>query len=105
MNSVTVKVEPAVLSDTAEHIRRLVSYLRQDFNAMQQTMEKTSFYWFGTAGDAQRDAFASQKARTEEILALLGQYPRDLLEMAQIYVSGEQKVAAQTMVLPSNLLD
>lgn len=103
--SVQVTVKPEVLRRTAREVSAQVRVLREDFNALQARVERTRGYWIGAAGERHRARFSEQKGEIDEILTLLGKYPGDLLETAQIYLGAEEKNTAASQVLPSHILD
>lgn len=99
-----MKVEPKVLRNTAQQVTGLARSLQNDFSEMQTVVERTRYYWVGAAADRYRKEFASQKQETQELLALLGKYPQDLLSMAQIYEDVESRNTQATQALPSDIL-
>lgn len=104
-SNITIQVEPSVLTRTAHTVRSLAHALRQDFTAIEHTVNRTRYYWVGPAGDKTREEFVEQKSETDELLALLAKYPQDLLEMAGLYETGEKNVSEIAAALPSSFLD
>lgn len=104
-SNIDLKVAPEKLRSTAASVTSLVSTLRGDFESIQERVAKTANYWIGPAGDEFRKEFASLKIDSQDLLETLGKYPRDLLEMAQVYESAEKAVTHSSEALPSDIIE
>ncbi len=99
-----LKADPGTLRSTAGEVRSLTQALRADFDGLHACVRQTARYWLGPAGDQYRREFAAEKADTDQILALLGKYPEDLLDMAGLYEAAEDQIAQNSAALPSDIL-
>jgi len=102
--NITVKVETAVLRETAGEVSSLIRTLQNDFDELQGCVRHTDRCWAGAAGDQYRREFDAEKTVTAELLAALRQYPKNLLSMAGIYEQTERVNAEKNGALPSNIL-
>ncbi len=87
--AIQLSVTPEELRAAAGEVSALVQSLRGDFDALQQQVDRTRYYWLGGAGDHYRTGFAALRQDTQDILSRLAHYPPDLLEMAGIYTRTE----------------
>lgn len=51
MPSITLKVTPQQLKQTADEVTGLVQSLQTDFDSLQTTVSRTAYYWEGQAAD------------------------------------------------------
>lgn len=100
----TLKVTPEEMQAAASELSGYVSTMNDCFQQMKATMDQTAGYWVGEAGNAHRQMYQEQVAKTEEIIARYTEHVRDLNTMAGVYTEAEQ--SAQTMAdeLPMSIL-
>ena len=70
---------------------------------VQDTVNRTEYYWNGEAAELNRKVFLEQKEDMEEILTRLKEYPATLRKVANIYRETEEKPKA--VPWSSNLID
>lgn len=96
----TLKVTPEEMVSAASELSGYVSNMNECFNQMKNTMSQTANYWVGEAGDAHRQLYQEQVAKTEEIIARYTEHVRDLNAMAGVYDEAEKQAEAKAEELP-----
>lgn len=102
--AIQLKVTPEQLRATAGTVSTLLRTLQGDFDALQQKVDRTRYYWTGEAGNHYRTHFAARKQDTQSILSRLAQYPPDLLQMAGIYADTEEHLEESFAGLRSDFI-
>lgn len=101
-NSLTVT--PEVLRAKAQSVQGRINELQKAFDAMKTQVNKTQNYWIGEAGDAHRESYRNKEADIAENIKRLREEVSDLNEMASVYASTEQTVAAIAEDLPFDVI-
>jgi uncharacterized protein YukE len=105
IGNVQIRVSsPDILVTQAEEVRRLGNDMKQKFQTLENTMERTKYYWIGEAGELHRKLYNEQKSDVDQMLRRLLEHPDDLIQIAQNYKTGEQANVAKAQALPSDLL-
>lgn len=104
IGSVTVKVSPEVLVTQAEEVRRLGKDMKNRFENLQNTIERTRGYWIGDAGELHRKLYDEQKDDVDKMLRRLLEHPDDLLAIAGNYREAEKINVASTSVLDADVI-
>ena len=105
MPSITLKVTPQQLKQTADEVTGLVQSLQTDFDSLQTTVSRTAYYWEGQAADGYRKSCASPQDDTDQMLERLREFPPMLLQMAGIYEDTEKANQALAAALPIDYID
>lgn len=96
----TLKVSPEEMQAAASELSGYVSTMNECFQQMKNTMSQTAVYWVGEAGDAHRQLYQDQVAKTEEIIARYTEHVRDLNTMAGVYSEAESQAQSKAEELP-----
>lgn len=104
-SGVEIKVRPEVLDQKAQEVTAAVTQMEQLFESIQETVNRTQYYWIGEAGNVHRSAFREQKDDIEELLKRLKEHPVDLQKIANTYRTTEDLLARTTSQMSSNLID
>lgn len=104
MGDFQLRVDPGALRATASEVTGLTRALGDNFDELLNCVRRTGRYWAGAAGDAYRREFEAEKEETSALLALLGNYPADLLAMAGLYDGTERENTQSAAALPSDIL-
>lgn len=105
MNSKDIKMNvlPNELDMKAQEAATAILEMEQLLANVQDTVNRTEYYWNGEAAELNRKVFLEQKEDMEEILTRLKEYPATLRKVANIYRETEEKPKA--VPWSSNLID
>ena len=105
MNSKDIKMNvlPNELDMKAQEATTAIFEMEQLWANVQDTVNRTEYYWNGEAAELNRKVFLEQKEDMEEILTRLKEYPATLRKVANIYRETEEKPKA--VPWSSNLID
>ena len=105
MNSKDIKMNvlPNELYMKAQEAATAIFEMEQLLANVQDTVNRTEYYWNGEAAELNRKVFLEQKEDMEEILTRLKEYPATLRKVANIYRETEEKPKA--VPWSSNLID
>lgn len=105
MNSKDIKMNvlPNELDMKAQEAATAIFEIEQLLANVQDTVNRTEYYWNGEAAELNRKVFLEQKEDMEEILTRLKEYPATLRKVANIYRETEEKPKA--VPWSSNLID
>ena len=105
MNSKNIKMNvlPNELDMKAQEATTAIFEMEQLLVNVQDTVNRTEYYWNGEAAELNRKVFLEQKEDMEEILTRLKEYPATLRKVANIYRETEEKPKA--VPWSSNLID
>ncbi|MEI3404734.1 MAG: WXG100 family type VII secretion target [Blautia wexlerae] len=105
MNSKDIKMNvlPNELDMKAQEAATAIFEMEQLLANVQDTVNRTEYYWNGEAAELNRKVFLEQKEDMEEILTRLKEYPATLRKVANIYRETEEKPKAAPW--SSNLID
>ena len=105
MEGATIKVKTEVLEAKAGAVEGLIRLMEQDFDIMQNAVNRTAEYWVGEAGDAYRMEFRTEYETIVQMMNRLKVFPSGLREMAGVYHGGIVATESIARALPSNILD
>lgn len=105
INSKDIKMNvlPNELDIKAQEATTAIFEMEQLLANVQDTVNRTEYYWNGEAAELNRKVFLEQKEDMEEILTRLKEYPATLRKVANIYRETEEKPKA--VPWSSNLID
>lgn len=105
MNSKDIKMNvlPNELDMKAQEAATAIFEMEQLLANVQDTVNRTEYYWNGEAAELNRKVFLEQKEDMEEILTRLKEYPATLRKVANIYRETEEKPKAEPW--SSNLIE
>ena len=95
-----LKVSPEEMAAAASELSGYVNRMRDCFQSMRRTMQSSSAYWVGEAGNAHRQMYEEQVEKTEDIIARYTEHVRDLNAMAGVYAEAESSAEAKADELP-----
>lgn len=99
-----VRVSSEEMMKQADEVDRLVNTMSARFEEIRQYMDATGGHWLGVGGDTHRKLYQSQMEDLTNILRRLREHPKDLREMAGIYVAAERKNVSAALALPTNVI-
>lgn len=105
MNSKDIKMNvlPNELDMKAQEAATAIFEMEQLLANVQDTVNRTEYYWNGEAAEINRKVFLEQKEDMEAILSRLKEYPETLRKVANIYRETEEKPKAEPW--SSNLIE
>lgn len=103
MAEFTIKVSPDALVNQAGEIKNSIENIRQLFQAVEESVQRSTSYWEGEASDLHKSRFSTIKENCDEIARRLGEHPDDLLKMAGLYTESENKSVEDSNSLQSNV--
>ena len=97
MNSKDIKMNvlPNELDMKAQEAATAIFEMEQLLANVQDTVNRTEYYWNGEAAELNRKVFLEQKEDMEEILTRLKEYPATLRKVANIYRETEERPKAE----------
>lgn len=105
INSKDIKMNvlPNELDIKAQEAATAIFEMEQLLANVQDTVNRTEYYWNGEAAEINRKVFLEQKEDMEAILSRLKEYPETLRKVANIYRETEEKPKADPW--SSNLIE
>ena len=105
INSKDIKMNvlPNELDIKAQEAATAIFEMEQLLANVQDTVNRTEYYWNGEAAEINRKVFLEQKEDMEAILSRLKEYPETLRKVANTYRETEEKPKAEPW--SSNLLE
>ncbi|NSF41108.1 hypothetical protein G5B01_14655 [Blautia wexlerae] len=105
INSKDIKMNvlPNELDIKAQEAATAIFEMEQLLANVQDTVNRTEYYWNGEAAEINRKVFLEQKEDMEAILSRLKEYPETLRKVANIYRETEEKPKAEPW--SSNLIE
>ena len=105
INSKDIKMNvlPNELDIKAQEAATAIFEMEQLLANVQDTVNRTEYYWNGEAAEINRKVFLEQKEDMEAILSRLKEYPETLRKVANIYRDTEEKPKAEPW--SSNLIE
>lgn len=103
IKNIKMNVLPNELDMKAQEATTAIFEMEQLLANVQDTVNRTEYYWNGEAAELNRKVFLEQKEDMEEILTRLKEYPATLRKVANIYRETEEKPKA--VPWSSNLID
>ena len=105
INSKDIKMNvlPNELDIKAQEAATAIFEMEQLLANVQDTVNRTEYYWNGEAAEINRKVFLEQKEDMESILSRLKEYPESLRKVANIYRETEEKPKAEPW--SSNLIE
>ena len=101
---INLRVTPDELKAKAKEAEDAVSRMKGDFNKLNTAINSTHSYWEGRAGDLHRKLYNDKAEEIQQILNMLGAYATDLLQMAGIYETAENKNKAAALSLNDSFI-
>lgn len=90
LGTVEFKVETSALKEQSTEVTNRINAVVRLFDELAQTIQNTHSYWIGEAGDLYRRSYEERKDQLNEMFRRLREHPRDLLQIAGVYETGEQ---------------
>lgn len=105
INSKDIKMNvlPNELDIKAQEAATAIFEMEQLLANVQDTVNRTEYYWNGEAAEINRKVFLEQKEDMKAILSRLKEYPETLRKVANIYRETEEKPKAEPWL--SNLIE
>lgn len=105
INSKDIKMNvlPNELDIKAQEAATAIFEMEQLLANVQDTVNRTEYYWNGEAAEINRKVFLEQKEDMEAILSRLKEYSETLRKVANIYRETEEKPKAEPW--SSNLIE
>ena len=100
---IKMNVLPNELDIKAQEAATAIFEMEQLLANVQDTVNRTEYYWNGEAAEINRKVFLEQKEDMEAILSRLKEYPETLRKVANIYRETEEKPKAE--LWSSNLIE
>lgn len=100
----SLTVTPEQLLEKAITAQNQIRRMQQNFQDLENCVNKTKGYWIGEAGDTHRDFYTSKKEEIRTVFARLNEDVSDLQSMAAVYTRTEQDVTAIAEDLPSDAI-
>ena len=99
-----LRVTPEQLKIKATETTAEINQMSQAFDELARVVARTSHYWIGEAGNSHRQEYEKEKKEIDEMLRRLKEHPADLLKMANVYETTEDKVEALAADLPDDVI-
>lgn len=103
-SDVMIKVTPEELYAKSQNISSILGKTQQNFQEMEDIINKTESYWIGEAGEAHRQMFRDMMPHIEEITKRITEHVRDLNEIAGVYQETEREIQEIAEQLPSDVI-
>ena len=104
MGEIQLKVDTTIMKAKAGEINQLVADIKNDYEGLKVAANATKGYWTGDAANTFRTYVKNIENDMQTVLKRLNEHPKDLLEMAGIYLQNENDVVEFTKSLPTNVI-
>ena len=104
MAGITLKVSTSVMTAKAKEILQETNTIEKRWKQMVKLIENSKTYWEGTAGIRHRNSIKDDKEDMETIVKRLKEHPKELLNMAGVYVKAEEKAEEMALALPKDVI-
>ena len=98
-----LKVDPQIILSKSGDMKNIRSSLSAIMQQVQDNVRSLTNTWESEASTAYQTQFGKIIKDIEEMLHIVDEYTKDLDEVAQNYLTTEQKVAQQTNSLPGDV--
>ncbi len=98
--AIQLKVTPAELQKAASNIQNEIRDIEESFRGLEEAVTSSRSYWEGDASQAHQKYYESFKEDISIVIRRMKEHPKDLLEMAGIYVDTEEAAteAVQSLI-------
>jgi len=97
-------VDPEELYNAASSLQQEIDYIKRQFAAMDQAVNKSAGFWIGDAGDKYRKVYKEQVKEADRMFRRLMEHVTDLREIAGVYVNKENESVGLAQQLPSDVI-
>lgn len=104
MADIQIKVSTQELRRAADNVDGYIRTVRQSFDAINSTVQKTSMYWEGEGGSYFRSGYTSYKDDINMVINRLKDQVINLRQMAGIYEETESQTTSIGSGLPDDIL-
>jgi uncharacterized protein YukE len=98
------KVDSDVIRAKAQNVQVKINEIKNAFDEMEQSVNRTNQYWIGEAGDAHREYFKSRKDDIQTLFRRWNEEVSDMYQMASVYSQTEAEVEALAEDLPFDVI-
>ncbi len=104
MASITIKVATQVLTAKAGEINGNIDSIEKALNTIGDQISSSKNYWEGDASNIHQQRYKAMQGDIQKVIKELRDHPRNLMQMAGVYVSGENTVKAVANSLPADVI-
>ena len=104
MADVRLKVSIDEMKRKTNELTKQINKVEKNWNRIQDTVNASKSYWEGDAGDVHRKFLKDHEEDVQTMLKRLKEHPRDLLDMAGIYLSAEEQAKQLAKALPKDVI-
>lgn len=104
MAEAIIKVDTDTMVKKAGEIQNQIREIQRNWDTIIRTISDSKSYWEGSASEKHSNMLEKEKTEVEEVIKRLSEHPTDLLQMAEIYVSGEEANEDMANELPIDII-
>lgn len=100
-----LKVTPEALKEFAGQMTQEIETVKNCFKSIDTEITGTQKYWKGEASDEHIKRYKEIKPDADKVVSKLTEAPKNLLEIAGIYVESEDANSQLAMTLPIDIFE
>ena len=100
-DDIILQVDPELLKRKSADITNKIGEIERAFGAIESRINATRGYWTGDSSEKYQKYFKDMKQVTKR----LKEHPKDLLDMAGLYVKGESAASEIATALPADVIE
>lgn len=104
-DGVILRVDPEVLKRKSTDITNKIREIESAFGGIDSLINATRGYWTGDSSEKYQRYFKDIKPDMEKVIKRLKEHPKDLLDMAGLYVKGEDAASKVAAALPADVIE
>lgn len=104
MGGILLKVSTDEMKRKAGEVTKQVNQIEKNWNRICDAVNASKSYWEGDAGEVHRKFIQNNDSDVQTLLKRLREHPRDLLDMAGVYLSAEEQAKQLARALPKDVI-
>lgn len=104
MANTTLKVSMDDLKTEAEEISKEIVNIEKNWQSLTELVEDSTSYWEGEASNQHRKILSDEKTTMENLIKKLKEHPKDLFDMAGVYIQAEKTAKKLANALPKDVI-
>lgn len=104
-DDIILQVDPELLKRKSANITNKIGEIERAFGAIESRINATRGYWTGDSSEKYQKYFKDIKPDMEKVIKRLKEHPKDLLDMAGLYVKGESAASEIATALPADVIE
>ena len=105
MDDIIIKVDTDVLRKVSGNAKEKIQNAKRAFEDMETLIRRTADYWEGQGHDSMQNAYQMRSDDYQRIFMGLEDHVNNLLQIAGVYETGENKITQAAGALPADVIE